>query len=535
MKKIIFHLIFLLLCQVTMAQQVPVIPLPNQCSKAEGIFKIDNQTQIIAGESVAKSVVYFFQKELLRYTGIALRTAASSQQPAIYLKINKKEKNNEGYQLEMSPKAITISASGEEGLFRGITSLLQMIRTTTAKNGAVSLSCWNISDAPRFAWRGFMLDEARHFFGKEKVKSILDWMAFYKLNRFHWHLADQQGWRLEIRQYPRLTLVGGIGNYSSVNAPAKYYTQEDIKEIVAYAAERFITVIPEIDMPGHATAANKAYPEFSGGGSKNYPDFTFNPGKEGTYNYLSNILKEVDVLFPSQMIHLGGDEVHFGNENWNHDADVQALMKNKQLGDLKAVEGYFIRRMADSVMKLNNKVIAWDEATEQNLLVNNTIIYWWRHDKPEQLKLALEKGYPTVLCPRLPMYFDFVQDSTHKYGRRWKGDFNTLERVYQFSPESIPETANRTKNILGMQANLWTETVTSPQRLDFLIFPRISALAEAAWTESSNKDFKQFDNRLKSHLPLFDKDGLHYFDQSTLNKYSEPSPGESKFNNNLID
>ena len=535
MIKSFFHAAFLLFCQVSLAQQVPLIPLPKQYSKVEGIFKIDNQTPIVSSQTLSTSVAWLFQKELLRHTGIAVSQAASSHKPAITFKITNKEKHQEGYQLEMKPKGLTIIASTEEGLFRGISSLLQIIRSTPVKNASVSLQCWTISDAPRFSWRGFMLDESRHFFGKDKVKNILDWMAFYKLNRFHWHLTDQQGWRLEIRQYPKLTLVGGIGNYSSVNAPAKYYSQEDVREIVAYAAERFITVIPEIDMPGHATAANKAYPEFSGGGSKNYPDFTFNPGKEDTYSYLNDILKEADALFPSQMIHLGGDEVHFGNENWNYDADVKALMQNKQLADLKSVEGYFIRRMADSLRKINNKVLAWDEATELGLPVNNTIIFWWRHDRPGQLKQALDRGYPTVLCPRLPMYFDFVQDSTHKYGRRWKGDFNTLKRVYEFSPESIPEAAHKTKSILGIQANLWTETVTSVQRLDYLLFPRISALAESAWTESSNKSFKEFDNRLKSHLQLFGKDGIYFFDQNIVNKYSEPSPGESKFNNNFLD
>src|SRR5690606_13307445 len=170
----------------------------------------------------------------------------------------------------------------------------------------IAIPAWEITDQPRYAWRGLMLDESRHFFGKEKVKSILDWMAFYKLNRFHWHLTDEPAWRLEIKKYPLLTLIGGIGSFTDGAAPAAYYTQQQIHEIVAYAAERNITVIPEIDMPGHATAANRAYPEYSGGGTEAHPHFTFNPGKEDTYAYLTDILRETNALFPSQLLHLGG-------------------------------------------------------------------------------------------------------------------------------------------------------------------------------------------------------------------------------------
>ncbi|MFP4367730.1 MAG: family 20 glycosylhydrolase, partial [Bacteroidales bacterium] len=170
-----------------------------------------------------------------------------------------------------------------------------------------------IREDPEYGWRGIMLDESRHFFGKDKVKSILDWMVYYKLNRFHWHLTDSPGWRIEIKKYPKLGHVGGIGNHTDPFTPAEFYTQEDIKEIIAYAKERKIVVIPEIDMPGHATAANHAYPEYSGGGSERYPDWTFHPGREGTYQYLTDILREVDALFPSQMVHLGGDEVSCGN------------------------------------------------------------------------------------------------------------------------------------------------------------------------------------------------------------------------------
>ena len=359
-----------------------------------------------------------------------------------------------------------------------------------------------------------MLDESRQFFGKEEVKKILDEMAFYKLNRFHWHLTDEPGWRIEIKQYPRLSLVGGIGNYHNPIAPAQYYTQKDIEEIVAYAAELHISVIPEIDMPGHATAANRAYPEFSGGGSAKHPEFTFNPGKEETYQYLSNILKEIDVLFPSQMIHIGGDEVSFGNEKWKTDPAVQQLMKDQKLTSLEAVEHYFLKRMADSVIKQNNMILGWDEVTASSLPTGKTIVFWWRQEKPEQLKNALEKGYKVVLCPRIPFYFDFVQDSSNLAGRRWPGGlFSSLKGVYDFTVNNLPAGVDKNSPLIeGIQANLWTETVASTQRMYYLTFPRLIALAEAAWTNADKKDFGQFEKRLKTALPLLKAQGIYYFD-----------------------
>ncbi len=244
-----------------------------------------------------------------------------------------------------------------------------------------------------------MLDESRHFFGEEKVKQLLDIMAFHKLNIFHWHLTDVPGWRIEIRKYPKLTAIGGTGNHNDPQAPAKYYTQEQIREIVKYAGERYIQIVPEIDMPGHAGASNRAYPEFSGGGSKAYPEFTFNPGKEETYSYLTDILKEVTELFPSPYIHLGGDEVNFGNQQWNTNKQVKALMKKNNLPDLKAVEQYFIRRMADTIKSLNKTAIGWDEIIDSKINPEDVIVMWWRHDKPGQLKSALENNYKVVLCP----------------------------------------------------------------------------------------------------------------------------------------
>lgn len=510
MKYLFTGLIMLLLLKTSFAQQSPIIPRPLEAKKESGAFTLSSSTPILA-ETAHMATASYLQQELLRKTGIPVRILANSKGPAIKLKI-RKVKGNGAYSLEVRPEEVVIAAADSQGLHYGVTSFLQLCALSELKGGAASVPAWTIADQPKLAWRGFMLDESRHFFGKEKVKEILDWMSFYKLNRFHWHLTDQHGWRVAIQQYPRLSVVGGIGNFSNANAPANYYSQEDIKEIVAYAAARFITVIPEIDMPGHATAANLAYPEFSGGGSPAYPEFTFNPGKKGTYDYLTNILKEVDALFPSQMIHLGGDEVHYGNQNWATDPIVKQLMVEKGLSDLKSVEQHFVQRMADSTAALGNQVLAWDEAADASLSIDNTILFWWRHDKPEVLKKALAKGHQVVLCPRLPLYFDFVQDSTHTRGRKWKSqEYNSLQNVYDFSAAAYVGKEHG-KQLLGIQANLWTETISGTQRLDFMLFPRITALAEAAWTSDENKNFGDFGENLKGHLQLFRKAGLNFYD-----------------------
>ncbi|MCH5599604.1 family 20 glycosylhydrolase [Niabella ginsengisoli] len=357
-----------------------------------------------------------------------------------------------------------------------------------------------------------MLDESRHFFGAEKVKSILDWMAYYKLNRFHWHLTDAPAWRIEIKQYPKLALIGGIGSHSNPDEPAQFYTQEQIAEIVSYAANRNIVVIPEIDMPGHATAANRAYPQFSGGGSEKHPEFTFHPAKEETYQYLTNILREVQAMFPSKMLHLGGDEVSFGNAKWMADAAVKKLMATKGLKTVTDVERYFMQRMADSVFKMNAKLLAWDEVANMDFPKNKTIVFWWRHDKPEQLTTVLNKGYSTVLCPRLPLYFDFVQDSTHTVGRKWGGGFSPLQDVYNFNAENLPGVTSKNQDqILGIQANLWTETMRRSDQLDFMLFPRMAALSEASWKSSEKNNYQEFTGILKKHFILYDKEGINFY------------------------
>jgi len=503
--------IFFLSFHFVSAQTVNIIPLPKTFVKLNGAFQLNSNTIIGMNDNAMLPQANYLQTELKKADGILIAVDPDEQRAQIDLKLVDKPGTNGAYDLKIEANKISITASGNDGIFYGLVSLLQLIRMQPAGN-SISLAACDITDAPRFQWRGFMLDESRHFFGKEKIEQLLNWMAFYKLNKFHWHLTDDDGWRLEIKKYPRLAQVGGIGNHTDSLAQAKYYTQDDIKEIVAYAQDRFISIIPEVDMPGHATAANKAYPEFSGGSIRNYENYTFDPGNEKTYSYLADILKEVNGLFPSHMIHLGGDEVALGNQAWAGRPGITDMMTKNKFTSLDDLEHYFFNRMADSVIKMNDNVLCWDEAAGTNLNPAKTIVFWWRQNFPSQLELSLQKRYDVVLCPRLPLYFDFVQDKNHVSGRRWIGTyFNSLSNIYNFPDRQLPSDEVHSNLILGIQANVWTETVGSEKRLDFMTYPRIAAFAESAWTDQALKNEPSFDERLKAELPLYDKDGIYYY------------------------
>ncbi|WP_017257314.1 beta-N-acetylhexosaminidase [Pedobacter arcticus] len=519
---LVINLLFLVPDQLQAQMPSPIIPQPKSWQKGSGVFNLNTSTPLIVAKNTNPQAAHYLQQELLKFHHLPLGIVSQAKSSAISFEtVTEKELDGDLYRLQMNASGIKIIANSDEGLFEGAVSLLQIIKQVELKNNALKLACWNISDAPFYKWRGLMLDESRHFFGKAKVKQILDWMAFYKLNKFHWHLTDQTGWRIEIKKYPKLTLIGGIGNYSDSLATAQFYTQEDIKEIVSYASARYIEVIPEIDMPGHAGAANKAYPEFNGGGSEQHPNFTFNPGKEETYTYLTNILREINALFPARKIHMGGDEVDFGIAGWETDTHVKQLMKNQNLSTLKEVERYFVKRMADSLIKLDNEVLGWDEVIASNLPTAKTTVFWWRHDKNQELFNALDKGYKTVLCPRIPLYFDFVQDSSHTIGRKWDGNFVPLASVYNFPTPAILNYPNASQKVIGLQANLWTEHVSTWQQLDYMLFPRIAALAESAWTYPKNKNIESFYQRLAKQIPLFAKAGLYYFDPFQPSKFPE--------------
>jgi hexosaminidase len=500
-------LFFIFLFSFCDAQEI--IPLPNQYEQKEGNYTLPDKVTVSANDKeFAGLIPEFIRKAHDFYT---VRVKKGKNNGTILLIRDPQIREQEAYRLTVKPERITIEAGSAKGCFYGLQSAIQLLNQAAVQG---SVPCAFIQDQPAWSWRGLMLDESRHFLGMTEVKRLLDFMALQKLNKFHWHLTDGSGWRIEIKQYPLLARTGGKGDLTHPDGPAMYYTQKEIREIVNYAKDRFIEVIPEIDMPGHATAAVKAYPEFNGGGSEQYPNFTFNPGKDGTYGFLTNILKEITRLFPSPYIHIGGDEVHFGNQNWNNLQEVKELMQNQQLKDLVGVEHYFLNRMADSVRVMGKTVIGWDEVVTAGLPSSGTTVMWWRHEKPKQLAEAIQKGYDIILCPRIPLYFDFVQDGSHAYGRKWPdGAYAPIETVYRFPDPSLTGGISvSAPQVKGMQANVWTERIHTPERLQFMVFPRLSALAEAGWTEARLKDFDHFNSRMNFMMALYKKTGVRFFD-----------------------
>src|ERR1700743_2605075 len=369
--KLRFALLTLILPLAGMAQTVNIIPQPASLTLTKGRFVLKRGSFIITKDASLADEAHYLKKQLYSSNKMQLNFSKNAHH-GIILRLSNDNKDTAGsYQLVINKENVLITSSTKEGIFYGIQSLLQIAGNHV--HPYVTLPGLTIDDSPRYQWRGFMLDESRHFFGKQKVEMLLDWMARYKLNKFHWHLTDAHGWRIQINKYPKLTTVGGVGNFTDSLAAAKFYTQDAIRQIVAYAKERFITVIPEIDMPGHATASNKAYPEYSGGVVAKYPNFTFDPSTENTYPFLADILKKTNALFPSGMIHLGGDEVSLGMQAWAGRPSIMEMMAKNNFTSLTDLEFYFFKRMADTVIKLNDKILCWDEATGADLPADKTI------------------------------------------------------------------------------------------------------------------------------------------------------------------
>lgn len=514
MKHIIICFLSLGLTMVaTMAH--PIIPEPVSYINKEGVCKLPKGGFVYAPESELEGIL----KSVNAVTGLNFRMAPADASCAIQFlpgemrgKVSgEKIKMADGaYEMRVLSSCVNIYADTPSGRFYGLQSLLQLLSAAEKNDQQAKIPCAVIKDRPRFLWRGYMLDESRHFSGVDAVKRTLDTMAYYKMNRFHWHLTDSTGWRIEIKKYPKLTTVGGIGNQTNPDAPATFYTQEQIKDIVAYARERHITVIPEIDMPGHANAAVRAYPEHSGGKNKRHGEFTFHPASPATDAFLTNILDEVKGLFPDAgIIHYGGDEVHYGWDKWPMLPAVKQRMEQDKV-ELKDIEKAFNQRMAKVINGLGYKTGGWDEVAYAGLHPKKTVIFWWRHDKPESLYHSLKSGYEVILCPRKPCYFDFVQHDSHKVGRRWDG-FVPIKDTYQF-PDTLKLPKQYSGRVLGIQACLWTEETETQARRDFMAFPRLLALAEAAWTPQKSKNFVSFEKRLKTHLPQLKARGIGFYD-----------------------
>ena len=488
-----------------------IVPSPAKYSAAQGSFVLTRSVRIEAVGDDAKAAADAFLRRVK-----AMERLPKGRSSKVVLRLAEGLKMApEAYSLKVTPDSVVLSAATAEGLARAEASLLQLLDDASGK-----IDACEITDSPAYAWRGLMIDESRHFFGKEKVKQYLDMMFRLKLNVFHWHLTDEPGWRIEIKRYPLLTTVGGVGNWHDSAAKAQFYTQQDIREVVAYAAERGIMVVPEFDMPGHATAACRAYPELSGGGDGRWNGFTFHPSRESTFEFISNVLDELVQLFPAPYIHIGGDEVHYGNQNWYRDPEIQRFIADNKLVDERGLEHYFVRRVADIVASKGKTMIGWDEIVDAEVSPDKAVVMWWRHDRRYQLLKALELGYRVILTPRLPMYGDFVQHPSHRIGRSERT--NSIDKVHDFPADIAYLFKGHEKQIMGMQFSVWTERIADASRLDYMTFPRLFAVAEAAWTPMNARNRDAFMAGLPSWLRWLDACGIKYF--NPFDPVSTPEP-----------
>ena len=427
-----------------------------------------------------------------------------------------------------TPNSVVVRAPHQTGLFYGVQTLLQLLppeifSSNVVANVSWEIPCLHIEDKPRFKWRGLMLDVSRHFFNKDEVERLLDEMALHKLNTFHWHLVDDQGWRIEIKKYPKLTEVGAwranIGFGMEPRASAAYgpdgryggfYTQDDIREVVKYAAARHITVVPEIEMPGHSSAALAAYPQFSCTGGPFEPpliggvfDGIYCPAKEQTFKFIEDVLSEVFELFPGKYIHIGGDEVP--KETWKNSAECQALMKREGLKDEEELQSWFIRRIEKFINAHGRTLIGWSEILQGGLAQNATVMDWIGGGEK-----AARSGHDAVMTPTSYCYFDHYQSTDQKNEPYAIGGYLPLKKVYSFEPVPKDLAAEFQHHILGPQANLWTEYIPNFRQVEYMMFPRACALAEVGWSPQSARDWSDFQRRLAVQEKRLAELGVNY-------------------------
>ncbi len=537
LKKILSLVFVMGVLNFASAQNINIIPEPYQLTKLQGTYTLPKIITINA-PSTANAIATTLSDKLKTTTGKAV--VISKNKPNIDIQIiNDANIGTEGYTLEVNEKGIQLKANTNAGLFFGWQTIQQLLPAAIYSNTLQANTNWTIPyvsivDKPRFGWRGLMLDVSRHFFTKAEVLTFIDDMARYKFNRFHWHLTDDQGWRIEIKSLPKLTTVGAWraerkGKWSNITTPAKeepktyggFYTQEEIKEVVAYAKARSIEIIPEIDIPGHSLAMNTAYPFLST--TPNYPfqvnagdefmdwdglnghvtariDNSLDPSNETVYEYLDKIFGEIATLFPFEYIHMGGDEN--AKNNWEKSANVQALMKKEGLKNQNEVQSYFVRRVQKIINSKGKKMMGWDEILEGGLSGNATVMSW------RGVKGGIEaakQGHTVVMSPNDYNYIDFYQGELTAEGKVYRG--LRMKTTYSFEP--IPEGIDPNL-ILGNQANQWTEQIFDLRYAQYMTWPRAMAVAETSWSPKEKKNWNSFTKKVEQQFDKLDAAGVRY-------------------------
>lgn len=540
--KILAVILCLFLATSAFAQsKINIIPKPAETLEKEGVFKFNLRTiKIFAPEedslqNEAKFLHELFSTYCDTYEQplqiVRRNTHANMDNSIIFTKTDNNKLGNEGYILDISPRRILLSANTSSGLFYAMESLLQILQTDFQTANIMytdftsELQCCKITDYPRFAYRGKHLDCSRHFFDTDFIKRYLNLLAFHKINTFHWHLTDDQGWRLEIKKYPLLTEKGGIrnqtlvGHYSDTPEDEQkfdsteyggFYTQEDVREIVEYAKQRHITIIPEIEIPGHASAAMCAYPEFSCRGNQEEVICTWGVfdnvmcSKEETFRFIEDVLDEVCALFPSEYIHIGGDECP--TTRWAECEICKANMKRLNIDNVDMFQGYFTSRVSDYLKTKGRKIIGWDEILDKGVDKDAVIMSWQGEAGGIQ---AAKKGNYAIMVPSPYLYFNFYQGVADTEPLSF-GGFTPLRKVYLYEP--IPEElkGNNASYIKGVQACTWTEYIQNSRLLEYNDFPRLAALSERAWSTAETRDYNDFVLRLNKLLDCYDKMRVNY-------------------------
>lgn len=525
MKKLIIFMMaclspFMSVAAADVVADYQVVPLPHEIHlAASGLFVLNGQTSIVypEGDMLLQRDATFLSDYLNENLGFRPNVSTSKSKNAITLRINSKVKNKEGYVLTVDKKGVVIEGSTANGVFYGIQTLRKAI--PAGKVQQVLLPYGTVKDEPQYSYRGMMLDCGRHFFPLSFVKKYIDLIALHNMNVFHWHLTEDQGWRIEIKKYPRLTEVGSVraetvlGRNSGVydgTPHGGFYTQEEAREIVKYAAERFITVIPEIDMPGHMIAALAAYPELgcTGGpykveGSWGVFDDVLCLGNEKVYSFCEDVLSEIVDIFPSAYIHIGGDETP--TKRWAACPRCKAKMQELGIG-VEKLQGYFTNRMEKFINGKGRRIIGWDEILEGDINQSATIMSW-RGSEPG-IKAA-KLGHDVIMSPTTHCYFDYYQtDKTWNEPLHIGGNL-PVEKVYSLQPVPDDLDPSLRSHILGVQGNLWTEYVVSPSLAEYMALPRMAALAEVQWS-NAKKDFDAFKVRLTRFTRLYDFYHLNY-------------------------
>lgn len=533
MKYLVFYIIFSCLCISAAFSQtnISVIPEPAKIELSEGVFFIEPGTKIFIDKQT-RSLGDNLAGSLSIAMGFELAVENGQTESACYIKLKKNaglsSLGKEGYRLTVRPENVLLEAYGDAGIFYGIQTLRQLLPPEIFSRQSVKgvqwqIPCVKIEDVPRFSWRGMHLDVGRYFLPKEFVKKYIDLMAMHKMNVFHWHLTEDQGWRIEIKKYPKLTKIGAWRKETLIghmrDKPRKFdgkkhggfYTQDEIREIVDYARQRYITIVPEIEMPGHCLAALAAYPELSCSGGPfevktiwGIENDVYCAGNDKTIEFLQDVLTEVIELFPGEYIHIGGDECR--KNRWEKCSKCQARIKAEGLKDEHELQSWFVRQMDKFLTAHGCRLIGWEEILQGGLAKTVTVMSW--RGKAAEIAAA-KSGHDVVMAENKYTYLNFYQ-ADRKTEPLAIGNFLPIEKMYSYDPVPAELSEVEKKHIIGVQAQLWTEYISTPKMAEYMAYPRACAMAEVAWSPVAKKDFEVFEHRLKIHLKRLGKLGVNF-------------------------